>query len=190
VSTGDVHTFLFTDLVGYTALADSEGDERAAQVAVEFAALIGELLPQYGATLVKALGDGLMIRCDEPADGIRLGLRIVGAVDATAGFPPVRVGVHTGSAVHRDGDWYGRGVNVAARLCAAAGGGQLLVSERTREAARGIRRLDVGERKLHWLKNVTEPIAAATITEAARGRLRGACGHGPAKLGLLRGALR
>jgi adenylate cyclase len=189
VSTDDVHTFLFTDLVGYTALADAEGDERAAQVAVEFAALIGALLPQYGATLVKALGDGLMIRCDEPGDGIRLGLRIVAAVDAASGFPAVRVGVHTGSAVHRDGDWYGRGVNVAARLCAAAGGGQVLVSERTREAAGGIRKVDVGERKLHWLKNVTEPIAAATISETARGRLREACGHGPGRLALLRGAL-
>jgi adenylate cyclase len=187
VTAGDVHTFVFTDLVGYTALADAEGDERAAEVAVQFAELVAALLPEHGASLVKALGDGLMIRCKEPADGIRLGLRIVAGVEATSSLPPVRVGVHSGSAVVREGDWYGRGVNVAARLCAAAGGGQVLVSEKTREAARGIRKLEVGERKLHWLKNVTEPIAAAPITEAARGRLRRACGQRPG-LALLRGA--
>jgi adenylate cyclase len=185
---GDVHTFLFTDLVGYTALADTEGDERAAEVAVEFAAMVGELLADQEASLVKALGDGLMIRCSEPADGIRLGLQIVAAVDAAAGLPSVRVGVHTGSAILRDGDWYGRGVNVAARLCAAAGGGQVLVSEKTRNAAPGIRKVEIGERKLHWLKNVTEPIAAAPITAAARGRFRGACGRGPGKLAFLREA--
>jgi adenylate cyclase len=75
-------------------------------------------------------------------------------------MPPVRVGMHTGPAVCRGGDWYGATVNVAARLCAAAGGGEVLISEATREAAGRLRRVALGERRLHWLKNVTEPVAA------------------------------
>ena len=88
------------------------------------------------------------------------------------GFPPVRVGVHTGPAVTRGGDWYGTTVNVAARLCAAAGGGQVLASEAALEAARGLKEVDLGERRLHWLKNVTEPVGARTVALRERvGRL-------------------
>ena len=101
------------------------------------------------------------------------------------GFPPVRVGMHTGPAVSRDGDWYGATVNVAARLCAAAGGGEVLVSESTLKAAGRMRKVRVADRRLHWLKNVTEPIPARLASErpcprrsvvaatAASGRPRG-----------------
>jgi adenylate cyclase len=75
----------------------------------------------------------------------------------------VRIGLHTGSAVSRGGDWYGNGVNVASRLCSAAGGGEVLVSDATREAAGCSRRFDYGERRLHWLKNVPEPVAARPV---------------------------
>jgi class 3 adenylate cyclase len=75
--------------------------------------------------------------------------------------------VNTGTAVDREGDWYGAGVNVAARLCAAAGGGEVLVSEHTHEAAGHLKgRVELGERRLHWLKNVTEPVAARLAQEA------------------------
>jgi adenylate cyclase len=83
------------------------------------------------------------------------------------GFPPVRVGMHTGPAVSRDGDWYGATVNVAARLCAAAGGGEVLVSESTLKAAGRMRKVRVADRRLHWLKNVTEPIPARLASERA-----------------------
>lgn len=152
------HTFLFTDLVGYTALTDAEGDERAVEVALLLHRRVRELLPGYGAEEVKALGDGIMLRCPDPAAGVRLGIRIVEELDGDPGFPPVRVGIHSGPAVGRDGDWYGRTVNVAARLCAVAPGGEVLVSETTRSAAGRLRKVDFGERHLHWLRNVTEPI--------------------------------
>jgi adenylate cyclase len=154
------HTFLFTDLVGYTALTDSEGDDRAVEVALSLHRRVRELLPRYRAEEVKALGDGIMLRCDDPASAVRLGLRIVEDLAADPEFPPVRVGIHSGPAVGRDGDWYGRTVNVAARLCTVAPGGEVLVSETTRGAAGRLPKIDFGERRLHWLRNVTEPIGA------------------------------
>jgi len=160
------HTFLFSDLVGYTALTDAEGDDRAVEVALELQRRVRGLLPSYRAEVVKALGDGIMIRCPEPAAAVRLGLRIVAELEADAGFPPVRVGIHSGPAVGRDGDWYGRTVNVAARLCSVAPGGEVLVSDATRSAAGRLRRVDFGERRVHWLRNVTEPIG----TYSARDR--------------------
>jgi class 3 adenylate cyclase len=72
----------------------------------------------------------------------------------------LRIGVHTGTAVLRDGDWYGSAVNVASRLCSAAGGGEVLVSDTTRGAAGELEGIELGDRPLHWLKHVPEPVIA------------------------------
>jgi adenylate cyclase len=174
---GRRHTFLFTDLVGFTALADSQGDDRAADVALEFYERVRPLLGRRCAEEIKAIGDALMIRCDEPAEAVRLGLEIVETLEAVEGFPPVRVGMHTGSAVSRAGDWYGTTVNVAARLCAAAAGGEVLVGDTTAEAAGRLKTAALGEPHLHWLKNVTQPVGARLASSRrhrcpVEGRLR------------------
>lgn len=159
------HTFLFADLVGFTALADTEGDERAVEVALALQALVRPLLPAYGASEVKAIGDALMLVGRDAGNGIRLGIRIVSEVEADPALPPIRVGIHCGPAVQRHGDWYGRTVNVASRLCSAAGGGQVMVSESALEAAGSIPEVELGWRRLHRLRNVTEPIAARLASE-------------------------
>lgn len=157
---GRRHTFLFTDLVGFTALTDAQGDDRAADVAVAFCETVRRLLPDHRAEEVKTIGDALMLRCDDAAAAVQLGLRIVDTLEQVDGFPPVRVGIYSGPAVTRAGDWYGSTVNVAARLCSAAGGGEVLVGDATAEAAGRVRGVQLGDRRLHWLKNVTEPIGA------------------------------
>jgi adenylate cyclase len=158
--TGAQHTFLFCDLVGFTALTDVEGDERAASVAAALQLRVRGVAAQHEAEVVKAMGDAAMLRCGDPAAAIELALRLVHEVDSDPELPPIRVGVHSGSAVSHEGDWYGRAVNVASRLCTAAAGGEVLVSESTLAAADQLPRVTVGERRLHWLKNVTEPVAA------------------------------
>lgn len=170
-------SFLFTDLVGYTALTAAEGDHRGAEVALDFYERVRRLLEEHCAEEIKTIGDALMLRCDSPTHAVRLGTRIVQELESVEGFPPVRVGVHTGPAVARAGDWYGTTVNVAARLCGAAAGGEVLVSEDTQHAAGRLRGVDFGERRLHWLKNLTEPVAAhaASPREGLRERLRAGC---------------
>lgn len=168
------NTFIFMDLVGFTALSAERGDDGAADVALLFYDHVRRLLAEHRAEEVKTFGDAMMIRGDDPQLAICLGLRVVDELDAR-GLPPVRVGVHTGSAVTRHGDWYGAGVNVASRLCSAAGGGEVLVSDATRDAAGSLRRVKLGERQLHWLKNVPEPVAArpASLRECSRPRSPG-----------------
>jgi adenylate cyclase len=156
------HTFLFCDLVGFTALTDAEGDHRAAAVAAALQLRVRKVVSGHQAEVVKEMGDAAMVRCEDPARAIRLALRLVDEVDADPVLPPVRVGVHSGSAVGQGGDWYGRAVNVASRLCSVAAGGEVLVSESTLAAAKELQTVTVGERRLHWLKNVTEPVAART----------------------------
>jgi len=152
------HTFLFADLVGFTALAELEGDGRALEVALHLQRRAGQLLDDHRAEQVKTFGDGLMLRCDDPQDAICLGLRLVDELAAQPDFPPVRVGIHTGPALANDGDWYGRTVNVAARLCAVAPGGEVMVSEQTRQAAGSMPTVKWSDRELHWLRNVPEPV--------------------------------
>jgi class 3 adenylate cyclase len=161
------HTFIFSDLVGFTALTEANGDDRAAELALDFYGRVRTMLDDHCAEEVKTIGDAMMLRCDEPAPAVRLGLRIVSGLEAVPGFPAVRVGMHTGPAVEREGDWYGATVNVAARLCSAAGGGEVLVGESTLKAAGRLRKVELAERRLHWLKNVTEPIPARIATERA-----------------------
>jgi adenylate cyclase len=165
------HTFLFCDLVGFTALTDTEGDERAAAVAAALQLRVRGVAAEHEAEVVKGMGDAAMLRCGDPAAAIRLALRLAQEVESDPELPPVRVGVHSGSAVPQDGDWYGRAVNVASRLCSVAAGGEVLVSESTLAAARRLPSVKVGERRLHWLKNVTEPVAARATELTARAGL-------------------
>jgi adenylate cyclase len=154
------HIFLFTDLVGFTALTSEEGDDRAAEVALLLHEHVRRLAAAYGAEEIKTLGDAVMLRCDEAAPALELGLRIVDDLEQLPGFPPVRVGMHTGPAVERARDWFGATVNVAARLCAAAAGGQVLASQSTCDAAGHLPTVELSDPRLHWLKNVTEPVPA------------------------------
>lgn len=160
------HTFLFMDLVGFTALTAEQGDESAADVALGVYAHVRRLLPQHSGEEIKTIGDAMMIRCDDPRRAVDLGLCISEQLAGVAHFPPVRVGVHTGSAVCRDRDWYGNAVNVAARLCSAAGGDEVLVSDAARDAAGRLAHIEFGARRLHWLKNVPEPVAARSAGRA------------------------
>ena len=164
------HTFLFADLVGFTALAEIEGDPRALAVALELQRRTGGLLMNHGAEQVKSIGDGLMLRCTRPAPV---------EIMEEPGLPPVRVGIHTGPALRSGGDWYGRTVNVAARLCAVAPAGQVLISEATRAGAGRMCGVEFGERELHWLRNVSEPIGTHLVRPRSdfRSRVGGALGH-------------
>jgi adenylate cyclase len=159
------HTFIFSDLVGFTALTEMNGDDRAAELALDFYGRVRPMLDDHCAEEVKTIGDAVMLRCDDPALAVLLGLRIVSGLEAVPGFPPVRVGMYTGPAVQRGGDWYGATVNVAARLCTAAGGGEVLVGEATLREAGRLPKVELAERRLHWLKNVTEPIPAHIVCE-------------------------
>jgi len=154
----NAQTFLFADLAGFTALTDVHGDDQAVDLAVEFFESVRALLPEYKAAEVKAIGDELMIRCEDPAAAIRLSMRIVREIGAQHGFPTIRIGLHTGPAIERDGDWYGGTVNVAARIAAEAGSGEVLLSDQARRAAGDLEGVDFEQRGRRELRNLREPV--------------------------------
>lgn len=177
-------TFLFADLSGFTALTEVHGDHDAADLAAGFFEDARGLLVEHGAREVKTLGDAMMICCDSAPDAIGLALRIVREVGARHGFPSVRVGMHTGPAVERDGDWFGAAVNLAARVSAVAAGGEVLVTGASAAAA-GVQdggglgaippheNVALHPRGRRELRNITEPVE---LFEASCERSRSAGG--------------
>jgi adenylate cyclase len=164
-----VQTFLFADLSGFTALTEAHGDEQAADLVARFCLAVRQLLDEHRAHEVKTIGDALMLRTGDAAAAIRLGLRIVYDVGAQHGFPLVRVGMHTGSAVEREGDWFGKTVNLAARVSAAASGGEALLTAATRAASGDVEGLELRERGRRAFRNVGEPVQLyAAVKQGAR----------------------
>lgn len=151
-------TFLFADLAGFTALTEAHGDEEAADVAAAFFGELRALLADHGAEEVKTIGDATLTRSVDATEAVRLGLRIARDVGGRHGFLSVRVGMHTGPAVWRDGDWFGTTVNVAARVAGLAAGGQVLITEETVCAAGDLAGVDLRGLGLHDFRNVAEPV--------------------------------
>jgi adenylate cyclase len=98
---------------------------------------------------VKWLGDGVMSYFREPAGAVLAALALVAQLPA-AGLPPAHVGVAAGPVVVQAGDYFGRTVNLAARIAGRAGAGQVLVSQRVVEAAPpgGVTFVELGELRL------------------------------------------
>ena len=153
------HTFLFADLVGYTAFTERAGDEAAADVAVAFQAAAAHAAIAMGCEIVKDLGDAVMIHGRDAARVMALALRLTRELESEGWCPPLRIGVHSGPAVRRGRDWYGSTVNVAARLADAAAAGEILMSLRTRDLLAQQTGLTLNERGRRSFKNVTAPMA-------------------------------
>jgi adenylate cyclase len=148
-----LHTFLFADLVGFTQFTARHGDDRAADLAVSFHEHVLGLAAELGCHVVKGVGDAVMVRSENGDAAVELAKRILGLAEKE-GFPPARVGLDTGPAVERDGDWFGSTVNTASRVTAAAGAGELLMTERTRRAAAGVSSIELSERGPRRLKGL------------------------------------
>jgi YHS domain-containing protein len=98
-----------------------------------------------------------MIRLEDPRKAVKLGLRIVDEL-AAPGAPPVRVGMHSGPAVGRDGDWFGGSVNLASRVSGAARAGEVLLTGETRRVCGQLDAIDFEPRGSHYFKHIPEPV--------------------------------
>jgi class 3 adenylate cyclase/tetratricopeptide (TPR) repeat protein len=129
-------TVMFTDLVGSTELASRVGPDAAEELRVEHFDLLREAIAASNGREVKNVGDGLMVVFASAAAAIACAASIQRRIESRnrrADHPfGVRVGVAMGDASRRDDDYFGPPVVEAARLCAAASGGQILLSEVTR----------------------------------------------------------
>jgi adenylate cyclase len=124
----------FLDITGYTRLTEQRGDQAAANLAARLAALVQRSAQEHGGTPVKWLGDGVMFYFREPAAAVLAAVEMVEGV-GRHGLPPAHVGIHAGPVVFQDGDYFGRTVNLAARIAEYARPGEVLVSQEVVDAS-------------------------------------------------------
>ena len=162
-------SFLFADLAGFTALTEVHGDQEAVRVIDDYCNEVRTLLPAFDAHEVKSIGDAVLVRVSDAAAAVRLGLQITDEIGARHGFPTVRVGMHHGPAIERDGDYLGRAVNIAARIAALATGGDVLVTEDVVRAAGEMDDVGFVGRGRYPIRGIAEPMA---VYHALRGAAR------------------
>jgi adenylate cyclase len=141
----------FADLAGYTRLTEEQGEEEAVGAVERFVEMVEHTLPD-DARVIKTIGDEVMVVGVDPA----------ALVDWAVGFqlimderPLPRIGIHYGETLYRDGDYYGREVNLAARVAARSAGGEVIVTRPVVEVAGDHLEFErIGEVRL---KGFTEP---------------------------------
>jgi adenylate cyclase len=170
----------FADLTGFTRLTEELGDEAAAAIALRLGDAAAEAIRPHGGRVVKLLGDGVLIRFDDLLSAIRGSLDLLEALPP-AGLPAGHIGIAAGPLIQRDGDVFGRTVNLAARIADTAPGGRVYVPAEAVEElgpADGLRATAVepaelqgiGRVALAWITRAGDRPASAGIDVAAGGR--------------------
>jgi adenylate cyclase len=124
----------FLDLTGYTRLTEERGDEAAAELAARLAGLVRRSAQAHDGMPVKWLGDGVMFYFRAPAAAVLAALAMAEVV-VSHGLPPAHVGIHAGPVIFQEGDYFGRTVNLAARIADYARPGEVVVSQEVVDAA-------------------------------------------------------
>jgi adenylate cyclase len=124
----------FLDATGFTRMTEERGDEAAADLAARLAALVRRCSQEHGGQPVKWLGDGVMLYFRDPGEGVVAAIDMVEGAAAES-LPPARVGIHAGPVVFQEGDYFGRTVNIAARIAEYARPGEVVVSQEVVDAA-------------------------------------------------------
>jgi adenylate cyclase len=144
----------FLDLTGYTTLTEERGDEAGADLVDRLATLVNEAAQPHGGHPVKWLGDGVMFYFPEPEAAVLTGIDLVEQTPATVDVR-ARVGVNAGRVIFRDGDYFGKTVNVASRIADYARPGEVLVSDEVRAgwSGEGVRFEPIGPIALKGLRD-------------------------------------
>jgi len=118
---------VFVDLSGYTSETERSGDQEGTRLANALGEITHHAATASDGRVVKLIGDGAMLHFSRPPDAVRAAADVVHRVDQ-AGIPPARAGIHAGDVIARDGDFFGRTVNIAARIQDHATPHEILVS--------------------------------------------------------------
>ena len=159
-----LRTFMIADIRGYSRYTEEYGDEAAAKLAAEFADLVAEGVEAHGGRLVELRGDEALAVFTSARQAIRAAVDLQGRVGEGAALDAdtplkVGIGIDSGEAVElEDGSFRGGSLNIAARLCGRAHGGDVIVSEPTVRLAGKLGGLQFTDRGRVHLKNIPDPI--------------------------------
>jgi adenylate cyclase len=163
----------FADLAGYTRLTEEEGEITAVDAVERFVDAVARSLPDT-ARVIKTIGDEAMIIGSDVIALVRWAVDFQVTHDER---PRPRMAVHYGVALYRDGDYYGRDINIASRIAARSAGGEVLVSRPVVEQVeaagrRGVVLDSIGAIRLRGFDESTELFLARAATAERRRRRR------------------
>jgi adenylate cyclase len=147
-------TACFVDMAGFTRFTEEQGVEVAFGEVERLRTEVEKTLPD-SARMIKMIGDGVMVVSSQSRDLVPWAVELV---ERKHSEPRLRVGMHTGEALYRDGDYYGSTPNMAARVLNRADGGEVLVTSAIREECRGgigMRFASIGKVRM---KGFNEPV--------------------------------
>ncbi len=159
-------TVAFADLAGFTKLGEALPAEELEHVASRLAEIAHDVATAP-VRFVKSIGDAVMLVCYEPAPLLAAVLELADAAKAN-GLPRLRIGLSSGCAVSRAGDWFGSPVNVASRVTGAAQPGTVLVDESTHDAVGNARGFDWSPAGARHLKGVRGDVKLFRVRRAAQ----------------------
>ncbi|CAN5332544.1 hypothetical protein BH18ACT14_BH18ACT14_01880 [soil metagenome] len=158
-----VRTFLCADLRGYTRGTQERGDEAAGNLAAAFAELVGEVVREHGGVLQELRGDEALMVFDSARAALRCAVALQRRFAEEFFDLVVGMGLYAGEAMPVQGGFRGAALNLASRLCALAGPGEVLASEGVVHLAGAVEGVRYGERRLERLKGFDRPVAAIEV---------------------------
>ncbi|HJS49342.1 MAG TPA: adenylate/guanylate cyclase domain-containing protein, partial [Gaiellaceae bacterium] len=157
-------TFLFTDIVDSTRLLETLGDDKWRRLLARHDELVRERILEAGGEVVKKTGDGFFASFESPRAAVEAAIAIQRALATEIVAPDVRIGAHAGGAFRTgadSADYGGQGVHIAARIGAAAQGGEILVSRETLDGAATSFRLSPP--RAETLKGFEQPVEVVSV---------------------------
>ncbi len=160
--------FLVADLSGYTALTEAHGNLSAAETVNRYMEIVEAAL-QLSSRLVERVGDEVLIVGTDAAGVLQTAISLHDTIEREPLFPTVHAGIHAGKVVEQEGHYYGKALNLTARVAAHARGGQILCTEQVTKLAGDLDDIEYRALGLTRFKNITHPVA---IFEVVAGRQR------------------
>jgi len=162
-----VRSVMFTDIVGSTELAQRLGDDVAMELLSTHDAIVRAAVAEHGGRVIKHTGDGIMAVFLSPVQAVKSACKIQAGVEAVVPQDnrpsfQIRIGAAAGEPIERDNDFFGTTVNLAARLCAHAEPGTVLVTNGIAELCLG-KGMRFSEMREAALKGFEQPVSTRAV---------------------------
>lgn len=166
--------FLFADLRDYTRFVESHGDQAAAELLTRYRLLVREVIARSDGAEIRTEGDSFYVVFPSASSAVYGGLAILEAAAAAGeeqGTGPIQVGVgvHAGETAETPEGFVGSAVNLAARICALAGPGELLVSDTVHGLTRTFLAVQFVPRGRRRLKGISQPMLVYRVSSSTAG---------------------
>ncbi|MDQ2934553.1 MAG: adenylate/guanylate cyclase domain-containing protein, partial [Chloroflexota bacterium] len=164
--------FLFADLRGYTSFVETHGAASAVDLLARFRFIVREQIDRFDGAEIRTEGDSFYVVFGSVSDAVRGGLAITDAARLASPEPSderirVGIGIHAGETVETPEGYVGAAVNIAARICAVAASGEVLVSDTVRALTQTLLPVRFVPRGRRQLKGLADPVALFAVEPTA-----------------------